>query len=157
MANERGFITTGDVNGLAHNIESKERTVDGDLVKNPVYALDDETLQYLQTMFGTFATSDQQTAANAALQTISSQLAATLLALRAIGPATSHVAVTPDDDTDLSASGIRRLYIGGAGTVAIRVNGVTVSYDVPDGTTLDVVVQRVLDTGTTATDIVGIV
>lgn len=65
-------------------------------------------------------------------------------------------AVTPSDSTDLT--GCRGVYVGGAGNVAVRmVNGGTVTFTaVPVGTTLDVAVDRVMSTNTTATLLIAL-
>jgi hypothetical protein len=66
-------------------------------------------------------------------------------------------AVTPDDDNDL-AVGASALYIGVGGDVAVITSlGNTVTFvGVGDGAVLPVRVKRILDTGTTATSIVGL-
>ena len=63
-------------------------------------------------------------------------------------------AVTKSDTTDLQ---FKRLYIGGAGAVAIQngPDGTAVTFAaVPVGTFLDVAGTRVMSTNTTATNIV---
>ncbi len=63
-------------------------------------------------------------------------------------------AVTKSDTTDLQ---FKRLYIGGAGAVAIKngPDGTSVTFAaVPAGTQLNVVGTRVMSTNTTATNIV---
>jgi hypothetical protein len=63
-------------------------------------------------------------------------------------------AVTPSDSTELS---FKRLYVGGAGAVAIKhgLNEAAVVYPaVPVGTFIDVEGVRVMAAGTTATNIV---
>lgn len=69
-----------------------------------------------------------------------------------ISSAHNGVAVTPNDNTVLAA-GIRGLWVGGVGDVAMRfVGGGTVTLSaVPAGTLLAVQVDKVLSTGTTAT------
>jgi hypothetical protein len=66
------------------------------------------------------------------------------------------VAVTPSDTT---AVGFCGLYVGGAGDVAIKgAGGVAVTFKaVPVGTLLKIQVAAVMATGTTATNIVGLV
>lgn len=75
------------------------------------------------------------------------------------GPASKLVAITPSDVTDLTALGIRSLYIGGAGNVAIQaINDaapVTLTA-VPAGTILPILPAKVMSTGTTATLIIGL-
>lgn len=72
-------------------------------------------------------------------------------------PATSLIAITKSDSTDLT--GVRAVYVGGAGDLALRgVNdesAVTLS-SVPAGTWIPVRVDRVMSTNTTATNIVGL-
>jgi hypothetical protein len=64
-------------------------------------------------------------------------------------------AVTPSDATQIRASS---LYIGGAGAVAVVTEaGTSVIFAaVPVGTVLNISVQKVLATGTTATLILGL-
>lgn len=63
--------------------------------------------------------------------------------------------VTPSDSATIGRT--RALYIGGAGDVAVRFsNGATATHaSVPAGSTLMVEVDKVLSTGTTATNIVA--
>lgn len=70
-------------------------------------------------------------------------------------PVGSSFDITPDDDTDLPHE-TRALYVGGAGHVtAIMRNGVTQLYsNMPVGWH-PIRITRVLDTGTTATLLVG--
>jgi hypothetical protein len=72
----------------------------------------------------------------------------------ALFPARSVVAVTPSDTTDLS--GCRALWIGGAGSVALRCldDNTTATLTVPAGTLLPVFAKRVM-AATTATNIVA--
>tara|TARA_R110002020_G_scaffold471284_1_gene698214 strand:- start:10625 stop:10954 length:330 start_codon:yes stop_codon:yes gene_type:complete len=79
------------------------------------------------------------------------KLDALLAALLDIAPVSDHVAVTPSDATVLT--GVRGLKIGTGGTIAVRVNGVDRTYTASDGEYLPLKAQRVLATGTTATDI----
>ncbi len=63
-------------------------------------------------------------------------------------------AVTPSDSTQLQ---FKRLYIGGAGAVAVKPgpDGTAVTFAaVPAGTQLNVAGTTVMSTGTTATNIV---
>lgn len=74
-----------------------------------------------------------------------------------ISPAAGAFAITPSDTENLSRSG-RALYIGSAGHVTlVTVSGQTVRFaNAGDGSILPVRAQRVLATGTTARDIVGL-
>ena len=74
------------------------------------------------------------------------------------GPASHVFPVTPSDATDLTEA-VRALYIGSGGTVSLRtVSGATATFlSVAAGSILPVRADRVLQTGTTATDIVGVV
>jgi hypothetical protein len=63
-------------------------------------------------------------------------------------------AVTPSDSTEVAFSGI---YVGGAGNVAVETNDGTATFTaVPVGTILPVCAIKVLSTGTTATNLVGL-
>jgi hypothetical protein len=67
-----------------------------------------------------------------------------------------YVAITKSDDTVLV--GVRALYVGGAGDVAVRAPGssTTITFvGVPAGTVLPIVVGKVM-AATTATSIVGL-
>ena len=69
--------------------------------------------------------------------------------------ATNAAAVTPSDSTVFAAS--LGLYIGTTGDVAVRSKGTQGNVTfvaVPAGTVLPIVVDRVLSTGTTASNIV---
>ena len=71
-------------------------------------------------------------------------------------PAFGAYAVTPHDS---NANVARALYVGGAGNVAVVTRGRSTSVifvDVPAGAILPVQVTKVLSTGTTATDILGL-
>lgn len=71
-------------------------------------------------------------------------------------PSSTFEAITPSDSTDLT--GIRALYVGGAGNVDVRGVGssTTVAFDgVTAGTILPISVSRVM-ASTTATLIVGL-
>jgi hypothetical protein len=72
-------------------------------------------------------------------------------------PATRWFAITPNDGADLAIKP-RALYVGGAGNVAISnaEGDSAVLVAVPAGTQLSVRPDRVLNTGTTATGIVGL-
>lgn len=73
-------------------------------------------------------------------------------------PATSAVAVTPDDDNDLARAPTRGLWVGGAGNVeVVTVDGQTVVFSgVAAGTLLPISVNRVKDGSTTATLILAL-
>lgn len=74
-----------------------------------------------------------------------------------IDPAGGAVAVTPSDSADLA--GVRALFVGGAGNVAVTpVNsGTAVTFvGVTAGQILPVRARRVMSTNTTATDIVAL-
>lgn len=74
-------------------------------------------------------------------------------------PASKLVAITPNDGTDLGPSRLRGLWIGTGGNVAVLAlndtNPITIP-NVPDGTQLSVMVKKVLATGTTAANIIGL-
>ena len=79
-------------------------------------------------------------------------------------PASQLSARVPDTATAVTTSDtapnvFTRLYIGGAGNVAVVTEaGNTVTFTaVPVGTQLDIRVRQVLATGTTATNIVGLI
>lgn len=70
-------------------------------------------------------------------------------------PAYGATAVTPSDATTIPAT--RFLWIGGTGAVAVRlVRGDTVTFAAVPVGRLDVQVDRVLSTGTTATNILAL-
>lgn len=74
-------------------------------------------------------------------------------------PASNAFAITPSDSTDLAVAA-RALYVGTGGTVVVRLRatGTTaVTFkNVPSGSVLPVRAVRVLATGTTAADLVGL-
>lgn len=74
----------------------------------------------------------------------------------ALFPAFKLTAVTPSNSTELT--GVRALWIGGAGDVAvIAVNDtVAVTFTVPSGTMLPIFAKKVMATGTSATNIVAL-
>lgn len=78
------------------------------------------------------------------------------MTLRNDGLASDAVAVTPSDTVENNFHG---LYIGVTGDVAVKgIGGVAVTFKaVPAGTILPIVVNRVMATNTTATNILGIV
>ena len=72
-------------------------------------------------------------------------------------PPNRHAAVTASDSTDLN--GCRAVYVGGAGNVALRLTGNTtaVTYvGVTAGSYLVGLIDRVMATNTTATNIVAV-
>lgn len=71
-------------------------------------------------------------------------------------PASYAAAVTPSDTAPLAVAS-KRLWVGGAGNVAlVTVGGDSVTYvGVPAGTYLQVRAQQVMATGTTATNIIA--
>lgn len=73
-------------------------------------------------------------------------------------PAQSAFAVTPTDGADLAVA-TRWLYVGTAGTLAVRMwDGSAVTFGaVTAGSLLPIRVDRVLSTGTSASNIVAIV
>lgn len=70
-------------------------------------------------------------------------------------PLRDLIAVTPNDTTILQ--GIRALWVGGAGNVAVRtIQGTTVTISgIVAGTLIPIEVDIILATGTTATLILG--
>ena len=76
------------------------------------------------------------------------------------GPASSAVAVTPNDSTVVDFAS---LYVGGAGNITLTTANVSGTQadvlftGVPAGTVLPVHCTKVKATGTTATSIVGLV
>lgn len=72
-------------------------------------------------------------------------------------PSEKGVAVTPDDDADL-AFRTRAVWVGGAGDLAVRwPDGTDTTFvAVPAGTLIPIRVDRILDTGTDATNIVAL-
>lgn len=73
--------------------------------------------------------------------------------------AVEFFAITPADDADVEQVP-RAIYVGGGGdlTVIAQGGGDPVTFKaVPGGQTLVISPARVLDTGTTATDLVGLV
>ena len=74
------------------------------------------------------------------------------------GPAAHGFAVTPNDATSLAET-TRALYVGSAGAVAVLMaSGASVTFaGVAAGTMLPVRVTKVMTTGTSATDIIGLV
>ncbi|MCJ7995180.1 hypothetical protein J5N58_12560 [Rhizobium cremeum] len=73
------------------------------------------------------------------------------------GPAATGFGIIPDDDVDLQEA-TRGLYVGSGGDLAVVIlSGASlVLTNVPGGAILPLRVTRVLETGTTAADIVGL-
>lgn len=70
------------------------------------------------------------------------------------GTARNHIAITKSDATIIQADAI---FVGGAGDVVIKDrDGTSVTYTVPAGTIIPVQATMVMSTGTTATNIVGL-
>ena len=74
------------------------------------------------------------------------------------GPAAHGFAVTPSDSA-LLAETTRALYVGSAGNlVVVMASGSTITFTaIPSGTVLPVRVSKIMATGTSATDILGLV
>lgn len=74
------------------------------------------------------------------------------------GPASHGFAVTPHD-TNLLSETTRALYVGAAGTLAVVLaSGASITFTgVASGTVLPVRANKVMATGTSATDILGLV
>lgn len=72
--------------------------------------------------------------------------------------ANDFVAITPGDSTNLDQSGIRAIYVGGAGNLIVRKIGgsTSVTFAVVAGAILPIRVGRVM-TATTATGLVGLI
>jgi hypothetical protein len=76
--------------------------------------------------------------------------------LRNADPGEGSVAITPADDTDLTAP-IRSLYVEAAGTVKFTgLDGNADTWDVSDNFLIPVAMLRVWATGTTATGLHGV-
>lgn len=75
---------------------------------------------------------------------------------RSVMPASSAFAITPNDST-LFTKHTRAVYVGGSGDLKVVMRGgQTVTFSqVPGGTVLPIEVDKVLSTGTTATNILG--
>lgn len=76
-----------------------------------------------------------------------------------VTPAFNAVALTPDDNNDLTTT-TRGLYIGVGGNISVILEGDTVAVTflgVVAGTVLPLRVKRLRLTSTTATDLVGLV
>lgn len=74
------------------------------------------------------------------------------------GPASSGFSITPNDTTDLAET-VRALYVGGGGNLSVTMlsGEVVTLVNVFAGSILPLRAVRVRATGTTATDIVGLV
>lgn len=74
------------------------------------------------------------------------------------GPASSGFSITPNDATDLAET-VRALYVGGGGNLSVTMlsGEVLTLANVFAGSILPLRAVRVRATGTTATDIVGLV
>ena len=74
------------------------------------------------------------------------------------GPAVHAFAIAPSDTVALTET-TRAVYVGGAGSIAaIMASGASASFAaVPSGTVLPVRLTKVMATGTSASDIVGLV
>lgn len=72
-------------------------------------------------------------------------------------PAAHAFSIVPDDEADLAAV-TRALYVGTGGSItATMLSGETATFaHVPDGAILPVRVRRVLASGTTALDLLGL-
>lgn len=73
------------------------------------------------------------------------------------GPANALVAISPNDSADVAAYKVRQIYVGTAGDVRVMQGGVIVTFkSVPAGSVLGpFLVDKVMATGTNATDLVG--
>lgn len=80
-------------------------------------------------------------------------------------PSSKPVLITKNDTTDLTTSGIRGIYVGGAGDVRVIGLGDTTNSGagtavtflaVPAGTILPIVPKLVMASGTTATGLIGL-
>lgn len=73
------------------------------------------------------------------------------------GPANALVAISPSDTADAAAYKIRQIYVGGTGNVRVMQGGVAVTFkNAQAGTVLGpFLVDKVMQTGTDATDLVG--
>ncbi|WP_404404943.1 hypothetical protein [Pelagibacterium halotolerans] len=74
------------------------------------------------------------------------------------GPAGDIFSITPDDAADLTQT-IRGIYVGATGDLSVvAASGAqAVFVGVPGGTVLPVSVSRVMATGTTASNLVGLI
>lgn len=74
------------------------------------------------------------------------------------GPSWGAWVVTPSDNDDLT-SWVRGVYVGGAGDlkVTMRDDSVVTFTAVPAGSVLPIYIKKIHSTGTTATNIVGLI
>lgn len=74
-----------------------------------------------------------------------------------VSPASDGFVITPDDNSDLPQA-TRAIYVGGAGTLCLCLQpDLPLRFvAVPAGSVLPLRAQRVMATGTTATDLVGL-
>ncbi len=76
-----------------------------------------------------------------------------------IAPARHAFQVTPQDNVDLSLPA-KALYVGSAGDISLRAVGSSTPVllrNVPNGSVLAIRVAEIRATGTTATDIIGLI
>lgn len=73
--------------------------------------------------------------------------------------ASLYFAITPHNSTDFTQGYVRGIYVGVTGdVVAVGQNGTAITFkNVPQGSVLPIEAKRVNSTGTTATDLVGLV
>ncbi len=73
-------------------------------------------------------------------------------------PAQDAFAISGDDSTDLTNS-TRSIYVGGSGNIKVTtVDGTTVTFNgAVAGSIIPVRVKRVFSTGTTATNLIGLI
>ena len=70
-----------------------------------------------------------------------------------------HFEITPSDDNNLTHGTVRAIYVGTGGNLSVEdMRGNVVIYqNIPDGYRLDIRAVKVRATGTTASDLVGLV
>ena len=77
--------------------------------------------------------------------------------MRVSTSADKAVTITPSDTIDIAGGAVERIYVGGAGVVAVVLtDGVVVNITAVAGGYLDVRAKRVNNTNTTATLMVGL-
>lgn len=70
----------------------------------------------------------------------------------------AHFSITPSDSADLDDVATGGIYVGAAGDVKFRdLGGTDVTWVMQAGGMIPVAAVRVLDTGTTATGLVGVI
>lgn len=75
---------------------------------------------------------------------------------RGSNPAADGFAITKNDSTDLAVQP-RGIYVGGAGDVAVVLGAATVTFvGAVAGSILPIAPSRVMSTGTTATNLLGL-